>query len=171
MTSNQIAYNQHLETQRSNKAREQETKRHNLAAEDLGIANLRELERSNLSNEDLKRLTANLNYSSAVEGLRSNEKVQAAHDSTSLFNTASTNQSAYDRLIKQLASNEYVAEINNDAALRRLLEQLETQSLNQLSANEATIEAAKQRANAGIVGSGINGALSLLDLILRYTGG
>lgn len=56
MTANQIAYWNLVESMRSNRAKEQETGRHNLASESLGYQTLSETGRSNRAKENISLL-------------------------------------------------------------------------------------------------------------------
>lgn len=90
MTRNQIAYQEHLETQRSNLARELEQARHNRATEGQAVSELSELNRSNLAkelnatgqlretqrahleDERIRQILGNLNYETATDVARIN---------------------------------------------------------------------------------------------------
>lgn len=67
ITSNQVAYNQHLENSRANRAREVETYRHNLAQEDLGNRTLIETVTHNRNTEALQHEANQFNYAVGME--------------------------------------------------------------------------------------------------------
>lgn len=93
MTNQQIEYAKYLETRRTNKAREKETHRANLAQEALSTRQLTEVERHNLASEGLQRSSIGaqyaqiqLGYSQLAEQSRANQAREAETTRANLVN-------------------------------------------------------------------------------------
>lgn len=97
MTSNQLQYWANKETERANRAREQENYRSNVAREEenrrSNIARETETNRSNLANEDIKR--TDVNWGNTIKTADTTLKY--------LVPDANARRRSFDNLLKQAA--------------------------------------------------------------------
>lgn len=169
MTSNQIDYNNYVEQGRHNKAVEQENVRHNKASEQISSDQNTEIARHNTeteriqwSDQQVRQLLQEISSDAAIQSalISSQGRVESSAIS------AAANRYAAD--LNRMTSLD-VSNLNNEAQLRRLLEELETRSLLQLEQIESDKEIASKRnasSMAGSLGSSlINNLPELANLI------
>lgn len=172
MTSNQIDYNNYVEQGRHNKAVEQETVRHNKASEqissDQNVETARhntESEKIQWSDQEVRQLLQEISSDAAIQS----SLISAQGRAQSAAISAAANRYAAD--LNRLTSLD-VSTLNNEAQLRRLLEELETRSLLQLDRIEADKEIASKKNASSMVGSLgstlINNIPALVNLLNQF---
>lgn len=133
MTANQIAYQRVLEEIRSNKAREEETRRANMALEAIRQAELSEAQRHNRESE------AEMQRSNLARELENNRH-NTATESLTLQNIYATKEVAYAKLAEERRHN-IVSEVETSTHNENT-EYLQNKQIDQTKSNITTKAAA-----------------------------
>lgn len=178
MTANQIAYQRNLETARSNRANEVETKRHNLADEGLGIKSLSESQRHNRATEsetnrsNLAREMETTRSNLAKEALTSSyNRAMIAQGWSSIQETARANQAREwetNRANTARETNDRLDRWTRDSQFtKKLAQDKEIADLDRQAREEASVRSGF----VSLLNTGVNAVSGMAQSILRTIGG
>lgn len=171
MTANQIRYQQHLEEQRSNLAREAETERSNRASEEQKRLELQENSRHNLVVEGE---AARSNLAKEYE----NQRAHSASEALQSYSIGTNAQIAYSNLAETSRAN-----LAREAETNRANVAKEQQAMYDTSrtlANQVLITKMKeagakaradQQAKVTLRGQQVQGTSAIVNALARFTGG